>query len=365
MAVKSSGPLSFSEIQSELGGSNPISLSEYYKDGTIINNDIHDPNGIPTASQGAISVFDFYSCAKRQFMLWSGGSPANGRNSGNMKTHLFTGGGTLSRTRAPIGTGRDTMNYIVIAGGGGAGAISGGGGGAGGFKSGSFSTGSSTSYTMTIGSGGARGGARQVSGVRHPTKKSGQGGTSSIGGVVSCDGGGGGGSFNFNGSHSFMNGGSGGGGSGEEGGGRGTGISGQGHNGGRGADRESTLCAGGGGGAGGAGIGGIGIQTGHEQNPGPEACEGGPGINITGFPGANGVRGGGGSGGGLRIAAPSPGGGGGHGGAGPAHLNSAGGDATASTGGGGGGGGYNGNGVGSFGGNGGSGIIAVKYQFKT
>ena len=102
MAVKSSGPLSFSEIQSELGGSNPISLSEYYKDGTIINNDIHDPNGIPTASQGAISVFDFYSCARRQFARWSGGNATN--DSGNFRTHVFNNSGSFNRTQAPIGT---------------------------------------------------------------------------------------------------------------------------------------------------------------------------------------------------------------------------------------------------------------------
>jgi len=118
MAVKSSGPLSFSEIQSELGGSNPISLSEYYKNGSIINNDIHDPNTIPN-SGNPITVNDFYSCARRQFARWSGGNATN--DSGNFRTHVFNNSGSFNRTQAPIGTNRDELHYIVIGGGGGGG----------------------------------------------------------------------------------------------------------------------------------------------------------------------------------------------------------------------------------------------------
>ena len=101
MAVKSSGPLSFSEIQSELGGSNPISLSEYYKNGSIINNDIHDPNTIPN-SGNPITVNDFYSCARRQFASWSGGNATH--TSGNFRTHVFTSSRGFSRNRAGIGS---------------------------------------------------------------------------------------------------------------------------------------------------------------------------------------------------------------------------------------------------------------------
>lgn len=48
MAIPGSGPVSFSQIQTEHGGSNPISLSEYYGADT----------GVP--GSGAISVSDFY-----------------------------------------------------------------------------------------------------------------------------------------------------------------------------------------------------------------------------------------------------------------------------------------------------------------
>ena len=55
MALQSSGAIKLSEIQSEFGGSNPISLSEYYRNGsyTTSNN-----TGVPTSGQ--ISVSDFY-----------------------------------------------------------------------------------------------------------------------------------------------------------------------------------------------------------------------------------------------------------------------------------------------------------------
>lgn len=55
MALSGSGPISFSQIQTEFGGSNPISLSEYYRSGayTTSNN-----TGVPTS--GAISMSQFY-----------------------------------------------------------------------------------------------------------------------------------------------------------------------------------------------------------------------------------------------------------------------------------------------------------------
>jgi len=382
MAVKSSGPLSFSEIQAELGGSNPISLSEYYKNGSIINNDIHDPNGIPN-SGNPITVNDFYSCSRRQFAQWSGGnqSDPNGTASGNFKTHVFTNSGSFNRSVAPIGTNRDELHYIVIGGGGGGGTVTGGGGGAGDFMSGHIHTGNRTSYYMRIGGGG---GPANYSGpgVRAPTGQTNRGTRSAIHKNSSANssrfvtgiGGGGGMNYTFHNSSSadsfFANGGSGGGGSGIVDGQRGFKKGGgSGHDGGNGAERESTLCGGGGGGAGGAGMAGVGTanSNGSFNNPGTNASRGGIGIDISGFPGANGYRAGGGTGGGLRSnATRTPfSGGGGSGGPGPGIASTPGGNGGASKGAGGGGGGYNGNGVGGLGGNGGKGIIAVKYQYKS
>lgn len=60
MTLPASGTLSLSQIQAEfgLGGSNPISLSEYYRGGSYVPN-IAANNNIPTS--GAISISNFYS----------------------------------------------------------------------------------------------------------------------------------------------------------------------------------------------------------------------------------------------------------------------------------------------------------------
>ena len=61
---------SFSDIQSNFGGSNPISLNEYYAGGTNTRSGtgVHTPNGIPAS--GAISVFDFMG-GSNFFESWS------------------------------------------------------------------------------------------------------------------------------------------------------------------------------------------------------------------------------------------------------------------------------------------------------
>jgi hypothetical protein len=63
MAITGSGPISFSNLQTEFGGSNPISLSEYYRGGsyTTSNN-----TGVPTT--GAISLSQFYSTTAADYI---------------------------------------------------------------------------------------------------------------------------------------------------------------------------------------------------------------------------------------------------------------------------------------------------------
>lgn len=58
MALPGSGALSFSQIQSAFGGSNPISLSEYYRNGSYVPSN-NTTSGVPTSGQ--ISVSQFYS----------------------------------------------------------------------------------------------------------------------------------------------------------------------------------------------------------------------------------------------------------------------------------------------------------------
>jgi len=59
MTLPSSGPLSLSDIQTEFGGSNPISLSEYYAGGAYVPAGTTGTNG-PVPSSGTISISNFY-----------------------------------------------------------------------------------------------------------------------------------------------------------------------------------------------------------------------------------------------------------------------------------------------------------------
>ena len=61
MALQTSGAISLSEVQSEFTGSNPISLSEYYRSGAYV------PSGATAIpASGAIGISDFYG-ASNQF----------------------------------------------------------------------------------------------------------------------------------------------------------------------------------------------------------------------------------------------------------------------------------------------------------
>lgn len=65
MALPSSGAISFSQIQTEFGGSNPISLSEYYNTTSGIGLGISSQYSIPAS--GAIAVSNFYGAQKFNF----------------------------------------------------------------------------------------------------------------------------------------------------------------------------------------------------------------------------------------------------------------------------------------------------------
>ena len=60
-------------IQTEFGGSNPISISEYYSGGPLVPSASPAPNG-PIPSSGAITVGDFRGATKARFISASGGT---------------------------------------------------------------------------------------------------------------------------------------------------------------------------------------------------------------------------------------------------------------------------------------------------
>ena len=63
MTIKSSGSLALTEIQAEFGGSAPISLSEYYRNGAYVTS---NNTGVPTSGQ--VSFNQFYNTV-RQFQF--------------------------------------------------------------------------------------------------------------------------------------------------------------------------------------------------------------------------------------------------------------------------------------------------------
>jgi hypothetical protein len=231
---------------------------------------------------------------------------------------------------APAGV--SSVNYLVVAAGGGGGNLAGGGGGAGGYRASTLSVTSGTTYTVTIGAGGA---------------SATQGGNSVFSSITSTGGGAGG---LYDGGTGGT-GGSGGGGAGTSGttgsSAGGAATSGQGSAGG-----GATTTGGGGGGGGGAGGGGSNAGNGNGANAG----NGSSSSSITGITYA------GGGGGGNRAFDAGTGGsggsGGGGGGGGTNRLTPA--DGTVNTGGGGGGGGF-GTSISSTGASGGSGVVVLSY----
>lgn len=66
MTIKSSGPLSLSEIQAEFGGSYPIALTEYLAGGQFVNSGVIGyPGGVPTPipSSVPIRISNFYGAS--------------------------------------------------------------------------------------------------------------------------------------------------------------------------------------------------------------------------------------------------------------------------------------------------------------
>lgn len=60
MALQASGPISFSQLQAEFGGANPISLSEYYRGGSYVTG---NNTNVPTSGQ--VRAGNFYGAVKQ------------------------------------------------------------------------------------------------------------------------------------------------------------------------------------------------------------------------------------------------------------------------------------------------------------
>jgi len=179
------------------------------------------------STQGWLNIMDSTSNVRgNAFIVATGGTPCTGAVvCTNYKTHTFTGPGTFIVTNAGAAPGSNTVDYLVLAGGGAGGGRYGGGGGAGGFRespgaaSGCYTTSPrgvgpaaalsvpATPYPIAVGGGGtgvpstpgdAAGGDGSVSTFSTITSTGGGGGAGQ--GLDGADGGsGGGGSYNASG----------------------------------------------------------------------------------------------------------------------------------------------------------------------
>ena len=91
MTLQSSGAIKFSEIQTEFGGSNPVSASEYYAGGANVPSSTSGVNGAVPAS-GTISISKFYGTSDVAF------SPDGGTSAGSPVALADVGSLTASET---------------------------------------------------------------------------------------------------------------------------------------------------------------------------------------------------------------------------------------------------------------------------
>lgn len=103
MAIANSGAISLSTIQTEFGGSNPISINEYYAGGTYVPSGTSGVNGaVPTSGQ--ISFSQFYGTSAVVF------------NGFDAKTIYAGESGTAAQAAYSVssnGSAFSTVNYAI------------------------------------------------------------------------------------------------------------------------------------------------------------------------------------------------------------------------------------------------------------
>jgi len=269
------------------------------------------------STQGWINVQDSTSNERGSaFISATGGTITT---CGNCKVHTFTGPGTFTVSGTAVCAANNKVSYMVVAGGGAGGSgDNGGGGGAGGFReakspvtpytaspldggSPNAITVTATAFPITVGSGGASNTA--------PPPIAGGNGSPSVFSTIISTGGGGGGAGGCGPAIGLSGGSGGGGGYGSPGAG-GSGNTppvspSQGNNGGNGNVGVPAYGTGGGGGAGAAGTagspttagpGGNGVSTSINFSSTAYAGGGGGSTNLTCSPAGTGGTGGGGTG---------------------------------------------------------------------
>ena len=97
MAIPSSGAVSFADLQTEFGGTNPIGMNEYYMNGGIVPNGTINNTGSNIPSSGQISLTSFYGSKQIptampiSTLIVAGGGGGHSRYSGD--NNAMNGGG--------------------------------------------------------------------------------------------------------------------------------------------------------------------------------------------------------------------------------------------------------------------------------
>lgn len=152
MALPLSGPLSLSQIQTEFGGTNPISMSEYYRGGPFVSN---NNTSVPTS--GVIRISNFYG-AVRQFSFTISGSYTTTQNLRSLA--IAAGWNQSDSLLATVAPGTTLYGNAGVSGGMfyGGNQIAGGSGSTALIVSGSFPNGVALVNNGTIAGGGGAGG---------------------------------------------------------------------------------------------------------------------------------------------------------------------------------------------------------------
>lgn len=103
MTLQTSGPIKFSELQTEFGGVNPISMSEYYAGGANVPSSTSGVNGAVPAS-GAIAMSKFYGTSDVVFSPDGGLSAGSPAALGDLSTYPGTALVTISCNQAAVWT---------------------------------------------------------------------------------------------------------------------------------------------------------------------------------------------------------------------------------------------------------------------
>ena len=171
MALQATGEISFSDLQAEFGGSNPISLSEYYRGGLYTSD-----NNASVPTSGAIQMDDFYGTVKGIYVTYELIGAGGGGGGGLTTNTNFASAGSAGGNSTITYTAAGGSSTVITSNGGAGGAAAAqtgwgqgensyyGSGGAGGANSDSNNETSGSSPSATsYGAGGGGGGTNTFS----------------------------------------------------------------------------------------------------------------------------------------------------------------------------------------------------------